>query len=527
MLRALIAEDESKICQLIVKLVDWEALGINLIGTCDNGRTAFEIIERERPEIVITDIRMPQMSGLDLIRAAKEKGIQCEFIIISGYKQFDYAHIALQYGVTEYLLKPISQTELTEALKKAAKRTRIADTTQPTGDRRVWKMRQDLRNSFWERLMEQGSTIKLERNSLNERYQFDFRENSEFRIARVTFYCESSDRFAQTVDDLVEKLRAVGDPVTWEFVPYVKGNLVFFLMNYSSDFDIEKTVQQLYDTVEEGLSKAGEIVPFGVGVSGPEKDVARIKERIHEVRNISFYGMRQGNGKAFLNDKVVYDPVTKEQALPPSQISDLKMAVDGINTQLFTVIVRSALLRCTQKSNPDIALGILETAAKLLSAYADNVGYSFETDAEIEEMIEEASIQPSYRDFVDYSINWITDRFNSFVEQRQSMGSRPVYLAKQYIENHYMEAVTLETVAELGHLNPSYFSIIFKRETGKTFSDYLTIRRIEAAKKLLRETDLGVAEISLEVGYTDNKYFSRKFTKHVGVNPSAYRVLWG
>ncbi|MEG1575342.1 MAG: response regulator, partial [Clostridium sp.] len=118
MLKVIVADDEEKICQLIVKLVDWTSLGMEVAAIASNGIEAMEKIISLKPDIVITDIRMPGYDGLELIKRAKSEGINTEFIIISGYRHFEYAQNAIRYGVGDYLLKPIKKDELMDALKR-------------------------------------------------------------------------------------------------------------------------------------------------------------------------------------------------------------------------------------------------------------------------------------------------------------------------------------------------------------------------------------------------------------------------
>ncbi|EIW26972.1 response regulator receiver protein, partial [Pelosinus fermentans A11] len=114
MLKVLIADDEEKICQLIEKLIDWQALDMKLSGVANNGIEALEKIEALSPDVVITDIRMPGYDGLDLVKKTRELNVGVEFVIISGYRHFEYAQTAIKYGVSDYLLKPIKKQELTE-----------------------------------------------------------------------------------------------------------------------------------------------------------------------------------------------------------------------------------------------------------------------------------------------------------------------------------------------------------------------------------------------------------------------------
>lgn len=116
--RVLIVDDEYRIAMLIKKLIKWDEIGLECINVVDNGETAYNIIQEENPDIVITDIRMPKINGLDLIKMTKEINNTAKFIVISGYKEFEYAHKALQYGVNDYLLKPINEVELNKVLAK-------------------------------------------------------------------------------------------------------------------------------------------------------------------------------------------------------------------------------------------------------------------------------------------------------------------------------------------------------------------------------------------------------------------------
>lgn len=118
MLKVLIADDEIKVCQLILHLIDWKAIGLEVAGIVNNGKSAYQFICEKSPDIVITDIRMPNYDGIELIRRSKEQFPDIYFIIISGYSQFEYAHNAIKYGVEDYLLKPLKKKELQSTLNK-------------------------------------------------------------------------------------------------------------------------------------------------------------------------------------------------------------------------------------------------------------------------------------------------------------------------------------------------------------------------------------------------------------------------
>ncbi len=121
-MKVVVADDERRVCALIVALIDWDGLGLQNVGTAYDGLEAFEVIKREKPDLVITDIRMPGLDGLELISKAKALYPDLQFIIISGHKQFDYAQSAIKYGVGEYLLKPIKKQELNQTLQRMKNR---------------------------------------------------------------------------------------------------------------------------------------------------------------------------------------------------------------------------------------------------------------------------------------------------------------------------------------------------------------------------------------------------------------------
>lgn len=178
MLKAIIADDEQKICQLIQKLIKWDEIGIEIVGTANNGLDAFELIFKHQPDIVITDIRMPGLNGLELIKKVKEHHLSPSFIIISGYRHFEYAHNALKYGVEDYLLKPIKKDELVATLVKISEHI-LLTSGRLENELRMKSIlannRDRLRQHFISSIVlesEKNTDLKME--NINEEYQFKF-----------------------------------------------------------------------------------------------------------------------------------------------------------------------------------------------------------------------------------------------------------------------------------------------------------------------------------------------------------------
>lgn len=179
MIKVLIADDELRICELIFRLIDWESLGMSVIAVAHDGRETIKIIKNEMPDIVITDIRMPGYNGVDVIRIGKEYNSDIQFIIISGYSQFDYAQNAIHYGVSDYLLKPVKAEELTKALLRI--KNRIDKNNQMYSQvKKAWTLEQQNRRLYREQLIMEIAhgkgfdVLTKDMNTLNEQYKYEF-----------------------------------------------------------------------------------------------------------------------------------------------------------------------------------------------------------------------------------------------------------------------------------------------------------------------------------------------------------------
>lgn len=183
MLKVIIADDEPKVNLLLQKIVDWEKLGYQIAGTANDGERALQLIEEEKPDVLMTDIRMPGVDGMELIRRAKELRPDLVFIVVSGYRQFEYAQTALKYGVTDYLLKPVNAEELTQLLiriREEEEKKRRLDNWTASVDRQLreneWKKREQLVDNLREYAQENRELNGYE--SLNQEYGCDFHEGT-------------------------------------------------------------------------------------------------------------------------------------------------------------------------------------------------------------------------------------------------------------------------------------------------------------------------------------------------------------
>lgn len=528
----LIADDEQLICELLKKIIDWDALGLCLIGEQYNGKELYHAIVEEHPDIVITDISMPQMDGIELIGKIRRENIPCHFVIVSGYRQFEYAHNALKYDVEDYILKPVDADELNSALKKlTAKITDLENQTEnkpaPGEDKRLLK-RFFLNNGIQE-LVQKGLSLQ----EIRKEYGIRFQEGL-FQIIYV-----KSDIMEQT-QDYVENSSSIQNKISATF------------QNMFQDICTCILEDQSFDLIKIGINYPAE---------NENRIYNKIKEYFEHIQNFADlfigYQLTIGVGEPYAHPEGFAESEKEAHAAIGSRIvlgCDRIIYWKNLNQprSIMEESERKELLRGLEKS-----FELLETERfkEQIKAMFHFVRKAFSSGALFELLIEilELFLQTEDRLFAgklneDYVrkqymyglrsavslltlqeavIKPISDAMENLVSIVEQQNKKPVRLAFAYVEENYAKQIHLEDVAVYIGLNPVYFSNIFKKETGENFTDYLTSYRMKIAKELLRNTNDSIHEISGKTGYQDTRYFSKLFKKSVGIKPSEYRRIYG
>lgn len=306
MLRVLIADDESKVCQLIEKLVDWDALGMEVVAVAENGIEALEKIKEFHPDIVITDIRMPGYDGLDLIRLGKEEAPKAEFVIISGYRHFEYAQMAIRYGVNAYLLKPIKKDELTETLKRLSTRFRVQTEQLSQEEKTRLAIRSDeknLRQAFLQDLVGRRNKETLSQPLLEINREFHYRfEPGEFCIAILKLDGRVCDE-EQNVQFMAEKVQSAAERFLKDYVMETENTELngfhFFLLNYDAEdrMQIRRQMKALLSEIRvqgDILKNLSVTLALGEGVESlPEISGHEILQMTKEICNQYLFFMKK------------------------------------------------------------------------------------------------------------------------------------------------------------------------------------------------------------------------------------------
>ena len=492
MLRMIIADDESAIRETIHNLIDWKSLGIEIVATCKNGLEAYDAIIDEYPDIVLTDIKMPGLSGLDLIRRLHEAGGTVQFIILSGYGEFDYAAEAMKYGVHHYLLKPCNEQKIIDAVKEVAQNCISQSALQhPTvaGSLRTNAMQGIIIESL------SSNDISLDELIAPYRELFDF-ENTPYRLHYVCFLERPLlEEYMRQLDTFRAKNR-YALPVWMLYV-----NLAYILI-----YPTQTPYTKPFENFIAELSFPSQSVPLQHQSFKCRNLQALLTSLIPKIRRFGTVYYINGlkhfeicNFNALLQQAAAYCKLLRSEQPEIWQqgrekLHDLLSNI--VDTEFLTTIIVDLLVKCEGHSN---SLLLSQTLSEIAHASdRDQIVQSFFSRLELFFPLQTKSA--TQRDFIDRLMLYSSEHLED------------PHLSLKYIaENHL-------------YMNVDYVSRSFVKQTGKKFSAYLNELRIERAKLLLLNCDREkIYTIAEKVGCGNNpQYFSQWFKKHTGLTPTQY-----
>ena len=535
MIRVIIADDEARICKLIIKLIDWDQIGMLIVGTASNGIEALELIEKQNPDIVITDIRMPGYDGLEMIEKAKKINRDLEFIIISGYGEFEYAKKAIAFGVKDYLLKPINKDDLLKALikvgqwiKEKSGQIRLEKEYELILKNDISKIRETFLNNLI--LLNSESVKECTLNEVNKDYHFNFQEGFFNIIALKVDYLGKGcfNNIKNIMNEIVDTIRSKLQNLTYELDMIDNKSNLYIVINYSQNKkeQIEAIFLKILQHLRQRISiveKAEITIAFGEEVEA----LRDITESFESAKLLIEDRILKGTGKIIEVDESEADTAEIEdifynfskkfiKAVELLDIDEVKKVIFNFKKEISTKNIRGTKLK--QMINE-----IGNTYYITMKSNNIKIDHVPENDQNIKNIIDNcSSIDGLFNDLLEH----ITSSLTTLDRDRYHNNLKQIRQAKKYIEENYMKNITLEDLGAHTGFNPSYFSSLFKKETGTSFIEYLSKVRIEKSKDLLKESDLRIQDVCLMVGYNDVKYFTKSFIKYTGLKPNEYRKIF-
>ena len=498
--RVLLADDEEEIRVGISRKIDWPGLGFVLVGEAGNGEEALELAEQLHPDVVLTDIKMPFMDGLELCRHLRQSLPGAQLVVFSGFDDFEYARQAVGMGVSEYILKPINAPELTAVLTK-------------------------LRELFYTRLLS-GQLRPDQVQDRAGRYEIDL--PGGLWTAALVHADPAGEMGDAGRDELL--LLSVKSFLEEHFSlagcrarVVLCGDTVALLVQLSGEDRVYPLLEELDRLSLLARSYLGTHLVAGVGLAcqGPEE----LHRCVEGARSALDYRALTGGGR------VIYIGDLEPQSSAVLSFEEearraLSAAVKLGTPEQVERVVRGLMERLSQTglSLSQCHLFLLEVVTCLVRltrsggvAVEEVFGSNFTGAVSISDF---SSLEELGR--------WLGERclklHDLLGRQRTDSAWRLVEQAKEYIAGHYTdERLSVESLCAHIHLSPTYFSTLFKREVGMSFTAYVTQVRMDEAARLLRESDEKTYRIAERTGYSDPNYFSYVFKRRYGVSPSKFR----
>ncbi|WP_410512857.1 response regulator [Paenibacillus sp. BR2-3] len=535
MIKVIIADDEEKVCQLIVGLINWELLNMEIVGVAHNGIEALDMVRVSMPDLMITDIRMPGCDGLELIRSAKTIKEDLDFIIISGYRHFEYAQNAIKYGVGDYLLKPIKKDDFLISLNKMC--YRYMQRTEKLGNEERLKIRlksdvDKLRNNlFTGLLLKKSDTLNLDIHNVNENYHFSFQPGL-FQVFAVKIDCGYEDQNNNAIGILEEKaLQIINNllkDLCFEMWIYLNDSFTYCVLNYEPG--LKKTIRRQVKTVLDELmaqEAAFEQFKFTIGVGTAVEDIRQLKDTYEEARYTIMQRLVLGAGK-FIEDGAKQKGLHRGDALLAELNKSMGAAVEVLDKEavLNCIAHLKEQIKSAENLNGEIIYSVVEHTCEMYLFHLRNNQIMHHDEKFYDTFRVHANRCSSIDQLFEYLSTMVGESLEAIILDQKQRETKPIRIAKQYIQQNFMRSISLEEVSNVVGFNPTYFSSLFKKVSGSNFVDYLSEIRMNNAKELLRETDFSIATICEKVGYSDLKHFTKSFKKNTGIKPNEFRKLY-
>ena len=540
MLKIFLAEDEVIVRETIKRMIPWEDLGFELVGEAADGEMALPLLLRQKPDLLITDIKMPFMDGLTLAKVAKKEIPGLKVVILSGYDDFNYAKQAINIGVEDYLLKPITKNALIERLTEIRSRYEHEKTQKEYYEKFHREMQAYEKNSsrdFFEALVS-GSMDMMEIYRRSEKLGLDIVAEA-YNVLIFTMNCEEDfsgqrEGYSEWEAESLELLEEFFSENTsamlfrcniFSYGVLIKGQKETIEENTRS---CVSEIQRIFDRKEQ---KRQWFVVAGEPV-----------ERLSQIQK-SYYSASRAFSQRYLYDENIlyYDEMAsmeKKNVTEDDSTYLQKVDVNALNPAILQKFLSNGLLEETENFVKDYFYAIGQEPLESLvfrnyvtlnvrfsvMSFLKEIGCDTRTleQEDTEDVLSESS--KSLENAIAYAEKIISQAI-ALRDQNSGNKNRSILkTAVDFIDSHYMEEdMSLNKAANAANVSANHFSALFSQNMGQTFIEYLTNLRMNKAKEYLRCTSMRSSEIAGEIGYKDAHYFSYLFKKTQGMTPSDYR----
>lgn len=523
--RVLVVDDEPMIIRGLSLAIPWDKLGLQVVGKASNGEEALWQFNKLKPHIIITDIRMPVMNGLELLKRVTADKPSVLVVLLSGYGEFEYSREALRHGAFDYLLKPISRSELEQTMRRAKSRLdelrsnereylhqsvqavselvrerlicSMLEGTDKPYDRLYWLRGWELEHPYFLLLIALDDAREMKQWDRSERKLWNFAVNNVL------------SEFGQS-----HQLITV--------FPFRSGEWVMLMQQIP-----QEQMQQIAENIIQCV-KTFTKLSCSIGVSRPCRGIDALHASYRSAQHALMARFTGGRERVYQDAGEVRFNQSEPSANVGKQLdiweNRLASAVSSYDQGAMHALLEEwqGELSVSSLKQPDAVALMIELMVGVSKRLADLFGFPLQG---LSGLISDIPLCVTLEEMNALIVSAIADYQQlaaSQVEREKETGS--VRKALQYADKHFHQDVSIDEVAEYVGLSNSHFCVLFKKETGYTFLEYLTKQRIEWACSILKNSDTRIHIVSHMVGYQDPKYFSQVFKKLIGMTPSEYRT---
>lgn len=510
-MKVLIADDESIVLEGLQCIIDWESLGFSILSLAKNGEETLDKILNLQPDLVVLDIRMPKLTGIEIIQIAREKGFEGHFIILSGYSDFTYAQTAIKYGVDFYLTKPIDEEELENAVTMVRNFIENEKKTSIT----FHQYRENARDTIIRNII---TGHQKDYSNLNLK---DFYLSTDLYQVVIYERYNKEDVF-QSAWDFAELLRVSNeDHNTFDPIVIDKHNFVLLKGELATE-RFERLLSHYAVNPQKGSPLDSLFLAYGRKVYRPEDIVLSYRDSCLLLNRRFFCKPKQyvlgyeslPNASEYTD--CISDNLAKQYAAAFSNYiqtqnrSSITELMNELQQKLFFSIDDVSSIK-------HFLIDIYLQIKHKISHTYEKLEMPFSTNSSIIDLIES-------KYYLYEIVEILMEQFEICMNALGSPSSEGIMDNILYYINHnYTDNLKLETIAPLFGYNSAYLGKIFTKQVGESFNSYLDRVRIDHSKELLQKDQLKVYEIAERVGYKNVDYFHKKFKKYVGESPAEYR----
>jgi two-component system response regulator YesN len=498
MYKMLLIEDEPATLEGIKTAVNWSLLDIFICGEATNGLEAYELIEKLKPDIVLCDIRMPKMDGITLISEIQPKFPDIKVIFLSGYSDKEYLKKAIKLNVIDYLYKPLELPELIQAVEKAKKACAQSSLITNTPD---YNLALDL---------VQGWSLEKDPGDIS----VDLKDYLITIIIRFNASLDNThETGAITIGHYMREFQKVFFSIFGkQYVISQVNNGYILHANVAEDFHLQ---EEFIHKLDQLFPITGENAKYmTVGISNPVESSSLLKDSFNQARTAVSSAFLSGYGKLILYkdlSQTAFSPSDEleEQFFEQININNMASAIDFLEDYI------AYMAGCRPHDIPAIKDELSRIALRL------NQKLKHQENGQKFYVSQAMNYALDIWDIKKYLIQ-LLEQILSEINELDSKG-RIIFDVERYILENYDKNLTVQEIADKVFVTPNYLSHLYKQKTGRTINQFIMDVKMKKSRKLITETNMRLSEISKKLGFSNQNYFTKIFTKHFGVTPSTFR----